>query len=228
MATPYGIHPSVELCELFSQMAIPYQGQEPGLAKVIFVGLDANYSAEVFAHDKFRSRILEYHENGVEFWEHYGTHHPFLLDEYPLKKNRGGVPYHRKFKTMGLSSQYAKHISFVELLDIPTVGSTVKKRFWELFNPEHAKRLDVIFNSGEKRLVLLPGSVIRNMQYAKLHYGVFSWMPATTEWGKFHQIGETEFHKVRHFSSSITTGELKFMGRLIQTHCSTSPRGRAG
>jgi hypothetical protein len=202
-------------------MPIPYQGQDPKLATVLFVGLDANYSAEVFATEAFRERILEYHRDGVKFWKHHKIHHPFLLDEYPLKKNRGGVPYHRKFQAMGLSPEYANFISFVELLDVPTVGSTAKKKFWELFNLEHAKELDRIFTSGEKRLILMPGSVIRNMEYAKTQYGVFSWMPETIGWGNFHQIGDTEFHKVRHFSSSITTGELKFIGRLIEAHCTS-------
>ncbi len=221
MATPYDIHPSPELRELFAGMPIPYQGQDPNLATVIFVGMDANYSAEVFAEDSFRERILEYHRDGVEFWKHHKTHHPFLLDEYPLKKNRGGVPYHRKFQTMGLTPEYANFVSFVELLDVPTVGSTVKKKFWELFNPEHARKLNEIFTSGDKRLILLPGSVIRNMEYANTQHGVFPWLPENVGWGKFHEIGDTEFHKVRHFSSSITTGELKFMGRLIQAHCTS-------
>ena len=220
MATSYDIHPSAELRELFSSVPIPYQGQDPVRARIIFVGLDANYSAEIFANENMRERILEYHQDGVEFWKRHNTHHPFLLDEYPLKKNRGGVPYHRKFQTMGLASKHAEYVSFVELLDVPTVGSTEKKKFWELFNPDHAKRLDRIFTSGAERLVLLPGSVIRNMQQASRQHGVFSWLPESVEWGKFHQIGQTEFHKVRHFSSSITTGELKFMGRLIESHCS--------
>ena len=220
MVTSYEIHPSAELCELFSSVPIPYQGQEPASARIIFVGLDANYSAEIFANENMREQILEYHRNGVEFWKRHNIHHPFLLDEYPLKKNRGVVLYHRKFQTMGLTSKHAEFISFVELLDVPTIGSTEKKKFWELFNLEHAKRLDSIFTSGAERLILLPGSVIRNMQQANDRHGVFSWLPKTVDWGKFHQIGQTEFHKVRHFSSSITTGELKFMGRLIEAHCS--------
>ena len=219
MATPYDIHPSNELRKLFSAMPIPYQGQNPAEASVIFVGLDANYSAEIFANESFVERILEYHRDGVEFWKQHNIHHPFLLDEYPLKKNRGGVPYHRKFQTMGLTSKHAECVSFVELLNVPTVGSTENKKFWELFDVEHARRLDALFTSGDERLILLPGSVIRNMEIAKEKHGVFSWLPETAVWGQFHAIGNTAFHKVRHFSSSITTGELKFMGRLIDSHC---------
>ena len=42
MVTEYGIHPSEQLRELFDAMEIPYQGQDPQRASVIFVGLDAN------------------------------------------------------------------------------------------------------------------------------------------------------------------------------------------
>lgn len=110
MTTSYDIHPSAELRELFSSMPIPYQGQDPAQARIIFVGLDANYSADIFAYENMRDRILEYHQDGVEFWKRHDTHHPFLLDEYPLKKNRGGVPYHRKFQTMGLTAKHAEFI----------------------------------------------------------------------------------------------------------------------
>jgi hypothetical protein len=219
MTTSYDIHPSVELRELFSSESIPYQGQDPARAKVVFVGLDANYSADIFAHENMRNRILEYHRDGVEFWKRHDTHHPFLLDEYPLKKNRGGVPYHRKFQAMGLTAKHAEFISFIELLDVPTIGSTETKKFWELFNVDHARRLDCFLTSGEVRLILLPGSVIRNMREANTRHGVFSWLPETVGWGKFHRIRRTNFHMVRHFSSSITTGDLKSMGRLIKSRC---------
>lgn len=48
MAAPYDIHPSEDLRALFSSMPVPYQGQDPEHASVIFVGLDANYSAQLF------------------------------------------------------------------------------------------------------------------------------------------------------------------------------------
>ncbi len=219
MSNHYDIHPSTELRELFASMPIPYQGRNPEQASVIFVGLDANYSADLFVDAVFSDLMLEYHRDGVAFWQKHNKHHPFLLEEYPLKKNRGGVTYHRKFETMGLTAKHAEFISFVELLDVPTVGSTEKKKFWQLFNLEHARQLDAIFTSGADRLVLLSGSVLRNMQHAKNVHGIFSWLPATVTRDKFHQIGKTEFHLVRHFSSDIPLGELKFMGRLIDAQC---------
>ena len=66
----YGQHGFKELEELYE--AKPYQGQDPQLAKVIFLGRDANYP-KALAEDKsgFFDYILEYHKNGVAFWEKY-------------------------------------------------------------------------------------------------------------------------------------------------------------
>ena len=119
----YGRHLSSELCKLFRSK--PYQGADPASASIIFLGFDANYSEEI-SDTPFFERILEYHNDGVCFWQRYGVHHPFLLDEYPLNRTKGGVPYHRNFSKLELSADYADQISFVELLDIPTIGTTTR------------------------------------------------------------------------------------------------------
>ena len=219
MAARYDIHPSKELNALFAETPLPYQGQDPQLATVIFVGLDANYSAELFDNGDFRERILEYHRDGVAFWKRYGVHHPFLLPEYPLKRNTGGVPYHRKFSNMGLTPEFASKISFLELLNVPTTGSTEEKRFWVLFSLGHARKLDLLFQDGERRLVLLPDSVIKKMGIARKRFGVFEWLPKEVNWSHFHEFGGTEFHKIKHFSGSISKIELKAIGSLIKDYC---------
>ena len=200
-------------------MAVPYQGQDPKRASVIFVGLDANYSAELFEFPEFRKRILEYHRDGVAFWKRHGVHHPFLLPEYPLPRNQGGVPYHRKFSNMGLTPEFASEISFLELLNVPTTGSTEEKRFWELFSLDHAQRLDRLFRAGERRLVLLPDSVIQKMGAARKRFGVFEWLPKKVDWGRFGQLGGTEFYKIKHFSGSISMIEVEAVGSLVKDHC---------
>jgi hypothetical protein len=92
----YRPHPSAELNAKFA--ARPYQGVEPSAATFLFVGLDANYSLDLEQSPSFR-RVLEYHEDGVAFWQRYGVHHPFLLPEY-----RGdGRRYHRTFARIGLN-----------------------------------------------------------------------------------------------------------------------------
>ncbi len=117
----YRKHHSAELNTLFK--AKPYQGQDPEKAKVIILGTDANYSEEISYH-QFFEYILEYHVDGVKFWKEYNVHHPFLLENYPFNKTGGGVPYHRNFSKLGYNSDYAEIFSFVELLDIPTIGMT--------------------------------------------------------------------------------------------------------
>lgn len=216
MGDTYDIHPSQELRALFASMSIPHQGQDPDIASVLFVGLDANYSAELFQHAEFTERIVEYHRDGVAFWKRHGVHHPFLLDEYPLKRNQGGVPYHRKFSKMGLTPDVADQISFIELLSVPTTGNTSESRFWELFDVEHARRLDRLVDKGKRRLMLLPGSVISKMQIATQKFGVFPWVPSAVDWGYFGQIGGTCFHKVRHFSGAMSADQLLEIGDLVR------------
>ena len=119
----YGMHPSKKLIDLYT--AKPFQGQYPEKATVVFWGRDANYSCRISEDDFFR-QILSYHEDGVTFWEDPDRkcHHPFLLPDYPFPRTKDGVRYHRNFGSMNLSLMCAKHISFVELLDVPTTGNT--------------------------------------------------------------------------------------------------------
>ena len=129
----FAIHPSKVLVDLFRNK--PYQGQSPLDAKVIFLSSDANYSPEISNHSFFNS-IIEYQRDGIKFWENYGHHHPFLLEDFPFNKTSGGRPFHNTFSRLGLTQKYAKNISFLELLDIPTIGnkSENKDLFYSLIN----------------------------------------------------------------------------------------------
>ena len=64
----YGVHPSEQLRELFDAQAFPHHGQDPEKARVIIVGLDANYSPEISVAPTFFERIIEYYKDGVQFW----------------------------------------------------------------------------------------------------------------------------------------------------------------
>lgn len=213
----YGIHPSEELVALFK--GSPYQGQIPEKAKVFFFGIDANYSAEISNHCFFQ-RILEYHRDGVSFWQRHGVHHPFLLDDYPFKRNTGGVPYHRSFSALKLSKEYASFISFVELLDVPTLGnSSGEKEFWSLFNPEHANYLDVLLQKGVNRLVFVSDNVIRRMRKIKKRWGFFSWVPDSDAHGLLCRLGDTAIYKVYHFSDGRVYKQIPEMKELITECC---------
>ena len=75
----YNVHPSEKLIQAFRQK--PYQGCCPTQAEFLFIGLDANYATNV-EEQKIFSKIIEYHEDAISFWQKYNLHHPFLLDGY--------------------------------------------------------------------------------------------------------------------------------------------------
>lgn len=87
------------------------------MAKFLFVGLDANYNADIERSAIF-PKIVEYHQDAVSFWQKHGVHHPFLLPGY-----RGdGKRYHQSFARIGFAPEHAKLVSFAEILHVPTSG----------------------------------------------------------------------------------------------------------
>ena len=81
----------------------------------LFVGLDANYSADI---ENSLPEVFKYLHSGVDFWRENGVHHPFRLQHY-----RGsGKKYHDKFAEIGFTPRHAELVSFVELLHVPTTG----------------------------------------------------------------------------------------------------------
>jgi hypothetical protein len=218
--TDYERHSSQLLQQLFTGQEFPHQGQDPWLARIVIVGLDANYSPEISQSEEFFKYVLEYHQDGVSFWKKHGVHHPFLLPSYPLRKNTGGVPYHRKFSSMRLTSDYARHVSFIELLPVPTTGQTNRKRFWELFDVEHAARIDRLVTTGAPRLVILSKTLSQYMLQAKKTRKVFGWLPDRFHLGEMKRVGETTIYGAPHFSS--TTYEKKVfatLGDRLRQYC---------
>jgi len=215
----YGLHPSKELVALFYKA--PFQGQHPRKSKVIFCGIDANYS-ESLSDDLFFKRIIEYQQDAIVFWETHGKHHPFLLDEYPFEKNTGGVQYHRNFAALELPKEYAKYISFVELLDVPTIGNSSKEeqKFWSLFNPHHATWIDSIITDGSEKVVFLSDNVIRKMRKIKKKWGNFDWIPDCNDQGLLCELGNTQVHKVFHFSDNRIYKQIPELRELIDHFCS--------
>lgn len=66
-------HPSRILNDLFGRRS--YQGVPQENARFLFVGLDANYAADIERSPVF-PEVLAYHEDGPAFWRAYGAHHP--------------------------------------------------------------------------------------------------------------------------------------------------------
>lgn len=123
----YGKNTCVRLEAAFTNR--PFQGQHPlaASARAIFLGLDANYSNALNSNADFLEILLRYHNNGVLFWENDPAncnrkHHPFLLDCFPFDRRKDGYKYHRTFDKIGFTPAYAKYISFLELLAVPTTN----------------------------------------------------------------------------------------------------------
>jgi hypothetical protein len=159
----FGLHPSIELVELFKNR--PFQGQDPQKASIIFLSSDANYSPEI-SRPPFFNRILEYHRDGVAFWEEEDVHHPFLLPDYPLPRNTGGVPFHRNFSNIGLDSDYAKNISFLEILNVPTTGNKSENmpEFYRLASLclNHLRDIENLMKNGGHKLFFVPKRVLED------------------------------------------------------------------
>ncbi|MBF0173745.1 MAG: hypothetical protein HQL83_09910 [Magnetococcales bacterium] len=175
----YGRHPSDELLSIYSNK--PFQGQDPNLAKIIFLSLDANYSPQISDHPFF-SNIIDYHKDSVSFWQKNKNkvHHPFLLGDYPFNKTKDGVPFHRNFSKLNLSPEYAPHISFVELLNVPTIGKTQSNTFKQLLytdeNIERLRALESVLLHGKSKFLFVSNKVIQKLHLLKKSHGLFEWI----------------------------------------------------
>ncbi len=179
--------------------AKPYQGARPESAEFVFVGLDANYDAQIESSPAF-THVQEYHEDGVAFWRHHKVHHPFLLDNY-----RGdGQRYHRNFAHTGFKPEEACRVSFVELLHIPTIGGS--ELVAEDLDSAHLEKLNALIQRGAKRNVFLSDKVIRLMLDSRrlLDSRLFPELPkpiAKQVLPQLHKFEETTIYQYLHFSN---------------------------
>lgn len=157
-------HPSPSLTALFRQK--PYQGAHPSEARFLFIGLDANYGAEIEGKPIF-TKLLEYHEDGVAFWQNYQIHHPFLLPHY----TGDGQFYHRSFSRIGFKPEHADQVSFIELLNVPTVGRN--KLVPADLNSQHLRMLNEVVLAGSAQHIFVSQAVERLMHATSQ----FAWLP---------------------------------------------------
>lgn len=163
-ADGYTPHPSRELTELFTRK--PYQGVAPDKATFLFVGLDANYDDRIATSAIF-PKVLEYHDDGVTFWQAHGVHHPFLLPGY----SGDGRVYHRNFARIGFRPEHSPLVSFVELLHVPTVGRNLLVP--EDLSEPHLRMLNTAILAGAARYIFISAGVARLMRATRL----FNWLP---------------------------------------------------
>lgn len=209
----YHPHPSNKLNEIFT--AKPYQGIEPEQATFIFIGLDANYDAQIESHPIFPG-ILEYHSNGVAFWQKHGVHHPFLLTGY----TGDGKFYHRSFARIGFQPGHAGLVSFAELLHVPTTGRN-KLEVKDL-SRSHLNRLNAAITEGEAKYIFIPAGVAKLM----LQTNAFPWLQKKPlgkdgPLGILYQQQHKTVYKHLHFSNygkfeEQKRKELAFIGGLLK------------
>ena len=222
----YQPHPSKMLNELFR--AKPYQGAPPETAEFIFVGLDANFEADLGS--SICDRVREYLQDGVAFWRcHKVQHHPFLLPGY----TGDGQLYHRNFKQIGFGPEDAHRVSFVELLHVPTFGRS--QFVAEDLDAAHLDWLNSLMMGGAIRNVFLPDKVIRLMRRTRRTSPRFRWLRAPIPnqvLPKLHEFGETTIYQHLHFANygrfqERMRREAVAIGELGTGHCAgESSEGR--
>ncbi|MFZ3138362.1 MAG: hypothetical protein WA126_13345 [Thermodesulfovibrionales bacterium] len=207
-------HTSDEMLELFNKK--PFQGQVPEKASIIFLSSDANYSPEISKHPFFKY-ILEYQKDGISFWNKYGCHHPFMLSDYPFNRNEAGVPFHRNFSKLGLrpTEKYAEHISFLEILDVPTIGnkSQNKKQFFKMVSLKHQRYIDKLIKDSSRKLFFVSNGVLRDIVRIKkthLDNDLFVWADfAAGSKNQFTKIiNGNKIKEIYHFSSTKIHSQL--------------------
>lgn len=211
-------HSSTELTALFHDR--PFQGQSPEQASIIFLSSDANYSPEISNHPFFE-HILAYHADGVAFWKQHGCHHPFLLPDYPFKRNAGGVPFHRNFSKLGLGPEYAGHISFLELLDIPTIGNKSQGRieYAEMLSSGHLAYLARLITGGGHKLFFVSSGVLKDLRRIQRSHPHFPWLDGDGgPGGRFtRSVQGNTIAEIYHFSSSRIHGQLNQIRKDIDS-----------
>ncbi len=218
-----------EITKRYSKMGLAHQGQKPEKASVVVLGLDANWSPGLANHPDVCNLIFEYLDDGVAFWGKYGYHHPFLLEQYQATGLRDGVRYHRMFTKLGLTKCHAPHVSFAELLNVPTSGRVNETDFLAHFEKEsvreHATRLEAFLMNGERRLVSVCDGVARRMNRLSRRHNLFTKvMKHLPEEGAYfnkpnvptYSNGKTEFILARHFSAVWTIEGLEALGRRFR------------
>lgn len=203
-------HTSPEMVELFNRK--PFQGQSPEKAKIVFLSSDANYSPKISNHSFF-NYILEYQKDGIAFWKKYGCHHPFLLPNYPFDKRLDGCKFHLNFSKIGLSSEHAEHISFLELLDVPTIGnkSENKELFYKLLSETHLKYIENLMLGGGGKLFFISNGVMQDILKIKKNKSLFKWL--NVEPRRNQQFSKTingnQIKEIYHFSSCQIHGQIE-------------------
>lgn len=218
----FGKHPSSMLQELYKQRF--WQCQNPKLAKIIFLSLDANWDYNFESlNPAVVMKIEEYLQDGVSFWEKEGVHHPFLMQDY---KKGDGYRFHLNFSKLNISSESAKDVSFVELLNVPTYGMSTaqenRAEFQRLIDKSHIKNINDLLFSDRKKIVFIPKAAYRyllklNQNDRLLNFDLEPESLTGEEFVNIHNRGNSFIFVCNHFSASNTNEFYSNMGLLCNS-----------
>ena len=211
-------HPSKSLHELYQIKN--FQGANPRNAKVLFVGKDPNWSAQIENEEIF-DLVVEYLNDGETFWKKYNVHHPFLHSSY----KGDGKKYHQAVSRIGLSAELSENISFVELIGFPTTGmSSIDYKTFNSYllsteNRNHLIELDELLQDQSKVAFLFWG-MIEQIKFIHKHTGLFKFLTSIDKnkmnRTDLNKVGNIYFHK--HFSMGISSNTIRKIGHEISLH----------
>ena len=194
-------------------MKKPFQGAHPSEARFVFFGLDANFD-EYIDNKPYLEEVLRYLDDGVTYWRNEGVHHPFLSSK--IKYTGSGKKYHERFSKIGFKQNHAEHISFIELLDIPTFG-TSNFEYSDL-NDNHINKIIEWVFYGKSEYIFIPSSVAKLLK-KRAEFKFLCKKPSELEsinsiplW---HLLGNKYFLKNRHFTY-ISNSQCKYIGSFLE------------
>lgn len=153
MSEVFKKHPSEKLQEIFTQH--PFQIQEPEKARIIFLGLDANFDFNLENQPLFED-FIDFMKDGIEYWKREKIHTPMLKSNYTGM----GKKYHKKFQKLGFGPENAEDICFLELLNVCTCGKSTentnsfKKLLLSKTNQLHLQRITNIAADKTKQIYI--------------------------------------------------------------------------
>ena len=154
-------------------------------------------------------------------------HHPFLIC---MRHGDAGFKYHKVFSEMGLDSGYAQHISFVELLNVPTMDDPSDDPHHHVFNlllhqsKDYLNTLLTQLVGPTRRVVFVPNSAIKPMERIEVapffYREIFNRHTPIIGAGpmRLFQYQNIDVYKCYHFSDSRGRGQLENMKRIIDDY----------
>lgn len=198
MSDKFMQHPSERLQEIFAKR--PFQIQEPENARIIFLGLDANFDYNLEEHPLFED-FIDYIKDGIGYWKREKIHTPMLKNNY----TGIGKTYHEKIQKLGFSPENAKDISFLELLNVCTCGSSTKnpKSFRMLLlsesNQPHLQRIASLATDKTKQIYICGSKVADYIQELNLF-----------------DLNASNIFLGKHFSAAVSNDYFSEISKLLK------------